>query len=454
MINLARSFHQNNKLIFFVVSLVVVVLLIDTTIAQVYRLIYGNVYSTDNFESAIALNVMVFALLASISVGGQYVILDFVKKKSGTQRDSKNFHLRLISGAITVLQFGLVVLILLLILQMVLTSSYSVWILISIIVTNYVMGGIIMGLLALRFFSWFRTDRTAIILFYGLAAGMLTVNLCFTFAHASDLLANQPLLLRPHILHVSASPAANPIIANGFLISSIASFILSWSATVLLLRHYSKRVGKLAYWIVMAIPLAYFLVQFQPLFLDIFHQYRMADPVTFGVIYTLVFALSKPIGGVIFGAAMWTVAKNLSAGTVRDYLIISAYGLVLFFVSNQAIVSVQFGYPPYGIVAASFLGLSSYLILIGIYSAAVSVAQDIKLRGSIRKLALEETKFLDLIGTAQMERQIIGRVLSLSRQNIDKMKERTGLESSLEDEDMAQYIRDVLKEVKGNRQVS
>ena len=82
------------------------------------------------------------------------------------------------------------------------------------------------------------------------------------------------------------------------------------------------------------------------------------------------------------------------------------------------------------------------------------MAQDIKLRGSIRKLALEETKFLDLIGTAQMERQIIGRVLSLSRQNIDKMQERTGLESSLEDEDMAQYIRDVLKEVKGNRQAS
>jgi hypothetical protein len=69
-------------------------------------------------------------------------------------------------------------------------------------------------------------------------------------------------------------------------------------------------------------------------------------------------------------------------------------------------------------------------------------------------MALEETKFLDLIGTAQMERQIIGRVLSFSRQNMDKMKEQTGLDSSLEDEDMAQYVKDVLKEVKGNKQAS
>ena len=228
MKNLAWSPRHNNKLIFFVVCLVIVVLLIDTTIAQIYRLIYGNVYSTDTFESALALNVTVFTILVAITACGQFFILDFVKRKSVADSDSRNYHLRLLGRTVTVLQFGLVVLILLLIFQMVLMSSYSVWILISIIVTNYVIGGIIMGLLTFRFFSWYRTDRTAIVLFYGLATGMLTVNLCFTFVYASDLLTNQPLQLRPHLLHVSASPGQlDPFIANGFLISSIASFILS-----------------------------------------------------------------------------------------------------------------------------------------------------------------------------------------------------------------------------------
>ena len=134
---------------------------------------------------------------------------------------------------------------------------------------------------------------------------------------------------------------------------------------------------------------------------------------------------------------------------MRRLLIISAYGLSTFFVSNQAILSVEFGYPPVRHYSRPhFLGLSSFLILVGIYSVAISVAQDIRLRVSIKKMALEETKFLDLIGTAQMERQIIGRVLSFSRQNMEKMKEQTGLDSSLEDEEMAQYVKDVLKESK------
>jgi hypothetical protein len=257
--------------------------------------------------------------------------------------------------------------------------------------------------------------------------------------------------MQPHLLHVTASPTGHPFVAYGFLASSISSFALTWGATVLLLRHYAKRIGIAAYWVIMIVPLAFFLAQFQPLFLDVFHQYRMSDPVTFGVFYTLVFSLSQPVGGILFGVAMWTVARHLQIPSVRNYMIISAYGLVLFFVSNQAIVSVNFGYPPYGIIAVSFLGLSSYLVLIGIYSAAVSVAQDIKLRGSIKKMALEEVKFLDVIGTAQMEQQIIGKVLSVSKQNRDEMKEKSGLEISLEEEDMTRYLQDVLKEVRNSK---
>ena len=93
-------------------------------------------------------------------------------------------------------------------------------------------------------------------------------------------------------------------------------------------------------------------------------------------------------------------------------MIISAYGLVLLFVSNQAIVFVNEPYPPFGLMTISFLGLSSYLLLIGTYYSAVSVAQDSKLRQSIRNLAIKESKFLDSIGSAQMEQEILRRVVT------------------------------------------
>lgn len=448
MRDLAWSDRRMNKLVFIVVCIVIIVLLSDTSIAQIYRIMRGNFYSTENFREATSLDVAIFTLLAIVYAVGQYVILNFVKNKSRLVKNHKSFHHGRMTKAISVLQYVVVALLSLLVAQMVLTSSYSVLLLISIITANYAVAGIVIAILSARFFLWFRTNRTAIILFYGLATAILSLNTIFTFAHASDLLWNQPVFIRPHLLHVSASATAHPVVAYGFLASSITSFILTWSATVILLRHYSKRIGIASYWVIMTVPLAYFLVQFQPLFLDIFHQYRMSDPVTFGVIYTLVFSLSQPIGGVLFGIAMWTVARNLSTPTVRSYMIISAYGLVLFFVSNQAIVSVNFGYPPYGIIAVSFLGLSSYLVLVGIYSAAVSVAQDIELRGSIKRTALEEMKFLDMIGSAQMEQQIIGKVLSISKENQDKLREKSGLDTSLGDDEMKRYLRDVLKEVK------
>ena len=48
------------------------------------------------------------------------------------------------------------------------------------------------------------------------------------------------------------------------------------------------------------------------------------------------------------------------------------------------------------------IGLSSYLLLIGIYSSVISVAEDSKLRQSIRNYAIKESRLLDSIGTAEM----------------------------------------------------
>ena len=67
---------------------------------------------------------------------------------------------------------------------------------------------------------------------------------------------------------------------------------------------------------------------------------------------------------------------------------IYAYGLVIVFVSNQAVVLVSGPYPPFGLATSFFMGLSSYLLLIGIYSSAISVAEDSKLRQTIRKTAI------------------------------------------------------------------
>jgi hypothetical protein len=70
---------------------------------------------------------------------------------------------------------------------------------------------------------------------------------------------------------------------------------------------------------------------------------------------------------------------------VSNYLMIAGYGVLLFFTSNQATVLINLPYPPFGMATISFVGLSSYLLFVGIYASAVSVAEDSNLRKSIRK---------------------------------------------------------------------
>ena len=94
-------------------------------------------------------------------------------------------------------------------------------------------------------------------------------------------------------------------------------------------------------------------------------------------------------------------------------MILSGFGLMLFFGSNQAVVLVNYPYPPFGLATISFLGLSSYLIFVGIYASAISVSGDTELRKSIRKYAITESKLLDSIGSAQMEQQIQRRVIDM-----------------------------------------
>ena len=247
-----------------------------------------------------------------------------------------------------------------------------------------------------KFFAWFKSDRNIIVLSYALSSAMLAINAAFIVAFVTTILMNVPNYVQPHIgvgfPFFSLGPATD-ILNDGYVTSSIISFMLWWVATILVLRSYYEKTNK-RYWFILGIPLAYFLIQFPPLFLSLFSSFNASQPVLFSIIYTLVFTVTKPVGGILFGITFWIITRKISGNNVaRNYMIISAYGLVLIFVSNQAAVLVSAPYPPFGLVTTSFMGISSYLLLIGIYSSAISVAEDSKLRQTIRKLAVRETKF-------------------------------------------------------------
>jgi hypothetical protein len=225
--------------------------------------------------------------------------------------------------------------------------------------------------------------------------------------------------------------------------------MMTWGATALLLRHYTQKLGKAKYWIMLSIPLVYYLSQFVTLFMNLFAPLIQPNPLFLSIVLTLIFTFTKPAGGILFGVAFWAVAKAIRRTSfVRDYVIIAGYGLLLLFISNQAVTLISVPYPPFGLVSTLFVGLSSYLILVGIYSSAISVSEDSKLRQSIRNFAIKESRLLDSIGTAQMEQQIQKNVIELTKRNKDRMAEETGIQSSLTEDDIKQYLEQVISEVR------
>ena len=303
------------------------------------------------------------------------------------------------------------------------------------------------GYLASRSYLWFKINKNAVILAYSLASVALCTNIVITLVYVLDLLADQSLIMRPHISHMSAAISENSIPYLGCVLSGIIAFILTWIATSLLMRHHSARLGKVKYWLIVCIPLGYFFGQFAPSLLNLFYEFRASDPITFRIVYNLIFGLSKVVGGILFGIAFWTIARRLGQIQVREYMVISAYGFILLFASNQAIFLVNYNYPPFGLATISYLGFSCFLVMIGIYSAAISMGQNIELRRLIRKSAQKEAGLLQHIASAEMEQQITKTVLSIARRNIAVMREETGLATSLEDEEVMRYTKEVLQEV-------
>jgi hypothetical protein len=62
-----------------------------------------------------------------------------------------------------------------------------------------------------------------------------------------------------------------------------------------------------------------------------------------------------------------------------------------------------------------------------------------------------QSRFLDSIGSAQMQQEIEKRVLVFTKQVQDKMVEETGIEPSLTEDETKRYLEQVIKEVKKSK---
>jgi len=169
------------------------------------------------------------------------------------------------------------------------------------------------------------------------------------------------------------------------------------------------------------------------------------------VTFRIFSILAGTLGSVLIGIAFLTIARSIhrvhQGNIVVDYLAIAGFGVIMLAISIETPMY-QAPYPPFGLAASTSIGLTSYLYGLGIYMSAISVSEDVKLRQAIRKYVIEESKLLDSIGTAQMGQQIEKNVLKVTREQQDILAEQTGVEPSLTEDEVKDYLETVIVEVK------
>src|SRR4029078_12191791 len=137
--------------------------------------------------------------------------------------------------------------------------------------------------------------------------------------------------------------------------------------------------------------------------------------------------------------------------SVRKSLLISCIGMIILF-SCVEITPLNYKVlPPYGLITEAFIPLGAFLLLFGIFTSAISLSQDLTLRQSIRKSVLEQSKLLDSIGSAEMEREVQTQGLKIAKKTSAAMAEKSGVEASMTEGEMKDYVEFVIKEILSKR---
>ena len=213
--------------------------------------------------------MVAFVSAAIVYIIGQHVLLTYVRKGSSDISSIQRAHFSIIHKITRVIQYVLIAILMIIILQISITSYYSIRWLIASIWISYALAIFMLGFLTRQFFYWFKSNRNVVVLFYGLSTGFIGINATISLVLSTSLLIGQQLDVHPMFgLSESALvPATLMPLENAFIATSIMSFTLTWIATALMLRHHSRRLGIIKYWVLSAFLLSIFSHNFNPCFL-------------------------------------------------------------------------------------------------------------------------------------------------------------------------------------------
>lgn len=466
-----------NRRVSIATAIVIITLIIIDLLATRQILFFDNTWQT-----------IIFILTIVIAYGiGSLILLIYVRKIRSVELVEKRSHfMNILYFGVAVVQFSLLAILISIIVGNSISCPNYVSLCMatrplatSINAIASIGAGIILGVISFKFFSWFKlSDRNVMVLLYGLAAASLAMSI--TIDAADKILLQQVIEERsprgaiPESSWIYKSfdkyqgqvqyKVVNPETTTQYVVPdsmktfhkflvylvSNPPYIFTWAATFILLRQFylsnyglgSKFPTK--YWILLSVPLVLYVIgsglivslppaedPYRYLFRIIFRGGTIGSSILFGISFFIITRKVTEVG--------MRKRNILSVERIKDYLTISAIGIVMIGIANEASALQQ----TFGAAAHGFVLLSSFMFSIGLYYSAISISQDNSLRKLIRKSTIQ---LLDNIGTAQMTEEFITRISKLVLKKQQTLEDEAGIYSEINEENLKEDLELILEE--------
>jgi hypothetical protein len=425
-----------------IMGILVALIVTDILLVRAYDVISKKFISTDAKE-------FLFAIISISILSSQYVLMRYVRPRNTGKHARDRTRILQMYITVRIVQYGLGALVVFVIIQILLLSYYSTSLLSVLIIISYSFSAGILCVFIARMLSWTSIKKASIpLIVFVIALGSVTVNATVGMIDASLRIGDRPVETHPFLSgSMDVSKGRFDLIDNLYFVTYLFSFITAWFAAATVLSHYIRQLGKGKYWLIMLVPLAFFFAQFTPSVANFLSPILKLDSFTVVRWTTVIVTVSKPVAGFMLAFQFWAIAKVTSKSNIRFYFTISGFGFLLLFTCNQAILMSITPYPPFGIATVTIMGMSAYLVVLGVYSSSISVSSDLELRNSMRRFARTEGKLIHSIASMENEKELENKVKEIIRSKLLQTEEKTGVESSFDESDVADYIKEVRKEI-------
>jgi hypothetical protein len=409
--------------------------------------------------------ILFITMSIAVFFAGLYALRDYMVALR-KELEAPSFFNRLYK-ATPIFLYALLVIFGAIIVQMVLFSQYSTYLLILILLISAV-AILFFGFRTYKFLSWFKSSVNRRHNIMILAFAVSSMLLCISTTVAITLDIKELVVSRPPSIDPNF-PASNSMASRhltsieliihlyGFLVPQVTAIAIAETVAIaFFLRYFKDQIGRAIFWTLIILPPVLFLTGvFGPQFLKSTGSEFVYTESRF-LIFRVIGTAGWVLADFVIAYAYILVAKTLgreitsSRNKIINYLIIAAVATILISPTTNNWITNN-SYPPFGAIQRAFLVLASFLFSLGIYSVALSVAQDAELRQLARKY-VKEYSLLDTLGNAKENAEIMRSLVKLIHQHANAMEKETGVESSmLDDNEARRYLDLVIMETRGKK---